>query len=636
MGTTKEEVPLTSRKHPIVRFLESCRDSKVLKSSNVVLIVLAVVSAVSLLLVYSSIDETSTYYAHSSTFNKEQTQFFGDVLKAVRSFSVQGNELQLKDECASLKIGMKDVELFGRLNSKQLAKCVDISTQATNNITLLHKAFKLYLYDVIIDDFEMLPEFYKHDGIVILAGSGSLLNPAGVIFFLRNALENNPRKHLPIEVVFTEKTDAALEFCGGYVDQNQNVNCVFFDDIFDTETLATFTPAMHRPLALLVSSFSRVLLIGDKTLPLSLPIKMFHSNLFFDRGMILWPSNTRRMHHPKLYEFLDIKVDENVRVRYAVDDAIAPRLGVRPQLDSSFPLSDAMNSIPDMSTDPSIILIDKSKHLDLIIMALYFNYNGPKIYYPLLGYKDSADADKDTYALASFSLSPDKQRYYQVKKPSYYHDYWNTEIPAIKDALNIESLRDVGAIYHSYIEDERYSNVAQVIMESNQNAFYVQFANHWNSAVEDKLNSSSPDLKSKINDDEGMHKAFVDYYRKNYTIDEYMLLLHHSSPMFIDSSLVEASLKILPGFNSTDKLIKSGKFRMYKNDLAHIANIDIELYIWRFISQTFCTNRQPTNMKYTISYEPIGYMNWYERYRMCTYIANREYYFLNTWKSTAN
>ncbi|EAQ92888.1 hypothetical protein CHGG_01123 [Chaetomium globosum CBS 148.51] len=177
-------------------------------------------------------------------------------------------------------------------------------------------------------------------------------------------------------------------------------------------SVPTFERFQWKVLSILVSSFQNVLFLDADCLPILNPDTIFHqgSEPFTSAGLITWPDFWTSTASPLFY-------------KVAGDIDIPP--------------------ITSRATSESGILVyDKARHADTLLLAAYYNYNGPKHYYPLLSQHGAGEGDKETFLQAALVLEALRQKgvyqqptawmrsgagvgvkkgYYDVKKPPVVH-----------------------------------------------------------------------------------------------------------------------------------------------------------------------------------------------------------------------
>ena len=76
------------------------------------------------------------------------------------------------------------------------------------------------------------------------------------------------------------------------------------------------------------------------------------------------------------------------------------------------PFHDLQGSIAELSTESGQLIINKHTHGKTILLALYYNFYGPNLFYKLFSLGEQGEGDKDTFVAAAVVT---RQDYYQVK-----------------------------------------------------------------------------------------------------------------------------------------------------------------------------------------------------------------------------
>lgn len=86
---------------------------------------------------------------------------------------------------------------------------------------------------------------------------------------------------------------------------------------------------------------------------------------------------------------------------------------------------DRRGTLPDWTTESGEMLINKKIHFNTLLLALYYNFDGPYGYYPLLSQGGAGEGDKETFVAAANFY---KLKYYQVNKmPERAFGWYNEE-----------------------------------------------------------------------------------------------------------------------------------------------------------------------------------------------------------------
>lgn len=307
--------------------------------------------------------------------------------------------------------------------------------------------------DIFLEDLKMKHEiiisslpstncpFYNGSGYVFIGGSTyswfSLLS-------IQSLRKTGSTK--PIELVIPHKKDVDKMLCEKVLPM-YNAKCITFEDIYPKKVLQNLNASGYqlKALAILASSFEKTIYLDSDVFSVENPDKLFDSKLFSKYGMITWPDFWRRTTSPKLYESLGVELKwEPVRflndyftpdeVLYKPDDFKNPKDNIN--------FHDLKGTLPEWSTEAGLLVINKATHFNTLLLALYYNINGPAGYYPLLSQGGAGEGDKETWPLAAHILN---QTWWQVnKQPDKTYGTWIKDRNWIVDSsiIQVDPLED--------------------------------------------------------------------------------------------------------------------------------------------------------------------------------------------------
>lgn len=229
----------------------------------------------------------------------------------------------------------------------------------------------------------------------------------------------NVGSKLPVEIVMPSRADyeKELEFCENTLPEMQ-ASCVVLPDVLGEAVMKNrkFASYQFKALALVVTSFEHILLLDSDNMIVSNPDEIFESKLYHQYGMITWPDYWKRTISPLFYDVAEIEVNENKRVRYnrfPLYNAPNVRSNIyTDQEREEVPFHDLQGSIAELSTESGQLIINKHTHGKTILLALYYNFYGPNLFYKLFSLGEQGEGDKDTFVAAAVVT---RQDYYQVK-----------------------------------------------------------------------------------------------------------------------------------------------------------------------------------------------------------------------------
>ncbi|CUM66401.1 uncharacterized protein PRCAT00004065001 [Priceomyces carsonii] len=247
-------------------------------------------------------------------------------------------------------------------------------------------------------------KFMKGDGIVILGG-----DRYNQLALLSVKVLRSHGSKLPVEVIMPHRSDFDAEFCVNIL-PSFDATCKIMADYLPDSLLGKIKGYQYKNVAIMISSFKRVLFLDADNLVLKNPDVLFANEPFTSHHLVLWPDFWRRSTSPNFYEIADIEVDEKSKIRnsYFPGDA----RGTTKDL-SHFSFHDCKGAIPEASSETGQILINKEVHNTTLILSMYYNWFGPDFYYPLLSQGAAGEGDKETFITAAHKLN---LPLYQVKE----------------------------------------------------------------------------------------------------------------------------------------------------------------------------------------------------------------------------
>ncbi|KAI7240977.1 hypothetical protein KC330_g897 [Hortaea werneckii] len=205
-------------------------------------------------------------------------------------------------------------------------------------------------------------------GIVILAGGVYSEYAAISLGMLREAGST-----LPVEVWVRDEREEKHGWCPEL--EAEGMACRRLSDYLGMDLLKLKDGKEMKVFAMLFSSFEEIVLIDADNLPLQPPEKLFESEEYRETGALLWP---------------DLWRNDNV-------DWIEYIAGI------SDSRSEALWN--KTSFESGQITWDKKRHWKSLLLAVYYNYLGPPMYYTLLNSGQAGWGDKDTFPLALKALN---------------------------------------------------------------------------------------------------------------------------------------------------------------------------------------------------------------------------------------
>jgi alpha 1,2-mannosyltransferase len=206
-------------------------------------------------------------------------------------------------------------------------------------------------------------------GIVTSAG-GALLPVLIVSLKMLRRTGNS----LPVEVFLADDSEYEAKLCE-VVLPSLNAKCLLLEDPlfnalppqYESEPLR-LTKYQTKPFAILFSSFEEVLFLDADNFPVTDPTSLFDSKPFQKTGLITWPDYWCVTQSPLYYQIAGV---------------------------------DPTPVTKRSSTESGQIMYDKTRHISDLLLACYYTYYGPDLYFPLLTQGYPGEGDKETYLAAA-------------------------------------------------------------------------------------------------------------------------------------------------------------------------------------------------------------------------------------------
>lgn len=188
---------------------------------------------------------------------------------------------------------------------------------------------------------------------------------------------------LPFEVFMADETEYEKELCEQVL-PSLNARCIVLSHIFDSLAPGLPDPGLKhyqfKIFAILLSSFEDVLFLDADSFPVQDPEKIFLTAPFTSHGLITFPDFWASSISPLYYQ-------------------IASR--------------DPTPLTAHQSTESGQIFVSKRTHRNTLMLAAYYNFYGPQLYYPLFSQGAHGEGDKETFLAAAETMN---ETYYQTSE----------------------------------------------------------------------------------------------------------------------------------------------------------------------------------------------------------------------------
>lgn len=184
---------------------------------------------------------------------------------------------------------------------------------------------------------------------------------------------------LPVEVWRRDEREEKHEWCDEI--SAEGMACRRLSDYLDTDILSIQDGKEMKIFTMLFSSFEEVVFIDADNMALQPPEHLLDSDEYKETGAVLWP---------------DYWKNDNI-------DWLDYVVGLSPNR------SEALWN--QTSAESGQVVWNKRRHWKALLLATYYNWHGPDLYYTLLNSGFAGWGDKDTFPLALRAL---EEPYYTV------------------------------------------------------------------------------------------------------------------------------------------------------------------------------------------------------------------------------
>ncbi|SCV03356.1 LANO_0G03642g1_1 [Lachancea nothofagi CBS 11611] len=491
-----------------------------------------------------------------------------------------------KDRYAKLRLPSCDMSNTGintgdsveRTTYENLDHCYHISKTQFEGLQAPHTGFLTSLktafnYEEGSSVLDYL--FPEEKGFVTVGGGRFSLLSYTMIKTLRER-----GSKLPIEVIIPPQDEKGeAQYCNEILPQ-LNARCVFFSDVLPSSLVEnwTFEKYQIKAVALLISSFKKIVFIDADDYPLKSIDSIFESKVVQEHGLVLWPDLWRRATAPVFYRLANIEVSLMRRVRNLGDDVtpVSHYQNTEEELDlKKIPFHDMQGTVPDPTTESGQMVIDKVRHFRTLLLALYYNVYGPQWYYSLFSQGTAGEGDKETFATAAHVLG---LPYYQVKTKLAFDGYYNPDPEAKND------FRGVALYQHDCTQDfELHEKARLLVLDKIEE--YKKFNKDYNPEENFYKDLMKPEDKSDID----------------------VMFAHASFHKFDPWQLYHENVYLKPD---------GSQLRTFRN-LKKINNFDIELFNFEVLQAAMCSEKP---IQFAYFQDKLTSPEWPQ---VCEYVANR-------------
>ncbi|KAK0259977.1 hypothetical protein LTS09_005311 [Friedmanniomyces endolithicus] len=270
---------------------------------------------------------------------------------------------------SALEAGGRGLPVLKRPPFQTAPPTEDLIRERTNLLTLEEATRVRDLHAAFIQNLLVYPrKTFQGRGIVMLAGGHYSEYAVIALGVLRESGST-----LPVEVWRRDEREEKHAWCEEI--KHGGMACRRLSDYMDTDLLAIADGKEMKVFTMLFSSFEEVIFIDADNMALQTPELLFESEAYKSTGVLLWND-----YWP--YDSVD-------------------------WLDYIVSISgNASQALWNQTTyESGQIVWNKRRHWDALLLATYYNYHGPDLYYTLLNFGYAGWGDKDTFPLALRALN---------------------------------------------------------------------------------------------------------------------------------------------------------------------------------------------------------------------------------------
>ncbi|AHY78828.1 AQG_2a_G0028450.mRNA.1.CDS.1 [Saccharomyces cerevisiae] len=479
------------------------------------------------------------------------------------------------------------------LSYESLSKCYNLNKTVQESLREVHSKFTDTLSGKLnfsIPQREAL--FSGSEGIVTIGGGKYSVLAYTMIKKLRDTGTT-----LPIEVIIPPQDEGEDDFCKNWLPKF-NGKCIYFSDIVPSKPLSDLklTHFQLKVFGLIISSFKRIIFLDADNYAVKNLDLAFNTTSFNDTGLILWPDFWRRVTPPAFYNIIGSSIDIGKRVRFVSDD-ISPVSRYDPFVSNSndytpkerqehflkhVPLHDLDGTMPDLSSESGQMVIDKIRHFNTLLLALYYNVYGPTWYYKMISQGTAGEGDKDTFVAAAHALN---MPYYQVRTKFEFDGFFYQK----------DDYKGLALLQHDFEQDYKQYQKAQQKVKANIEEF---------SKLDPDYTLDNGFLKTLMVNDDGSDLDIMFIHASFYKADPWTL--------YHENRFIGPNGEQVRGFRKP-----------------HRYGMDFELFLFNDMSKSFCTTPKSQVIKFKYFTDKVNTPEWDA---MCEYLTNHVNYLESTHK----
>ncbi|QPC59445.1 hypothetical protein HYE67_001676 [Fusarium culmorum] len=317
--------------------------------------------------------ETETVHGPQFTFTgptNETTEFWTDLLQQFYDAKPQGKKIRPPKSLSRDKFDPHGSD------PQTDTDWLEVSDEEINSLKDNHETFVQGLRHLA----PKLPFKRSTKGIVITSKGSAFGVAATAVLMLRHVGST-----LPVQLFLDSATEQELQTCNDTLTDLQ-VQCLNMDDFLRLSSTTTIRKPriqsyQYKVLSILFSSFQDILFLDADAFPLRNPDHLFDVEPYKGTGLVTWPDFWLPTISPLFYKIAGVKMP-NV-------------------------------TIESRSSESGIMLYNKARHADSLLLAAYYNFYGPRFYYQLHSQGAWGSGDKETFMQSAYVLG---NPFWQVKQ----------------------------------------------------------------------------------------------------------------------------------------------------------------------------------------------------------------------------
>ncbi|KAL4731926.1 mannosyltransferase [Fusarium chlamydosporum] len=252
---------------------------------------------------------------------------------------------------------------------------LEVSDEEVNSLKENHEAFVQSLRHLT----PKLPFQRNTKGIVITSKGSGVGVAATAVLMLRHV-----GSRLPVQLFLDSATEEEHQKCNHTL-SDLKVQCLNMDDFLrlpNTTSIRkpTIESYQYKVLSIIFSSFQDILFLDSDAFPIRNPDYLLDVEPYKSRGLVTWPDFWLPTISPLFYKIAGVKMP-NV-------------------------------TIESRSSESGVMLYNKARHSDSLLLAAYYNFYGPRFYYQLHSQGAWGSGDKETFMQSAYVLG---NPFWQVK-----------------------------------------------------------------------------------------------------------------------------------------------------------------------------------------------------------------------------